>query len=103
MKLFRLLMAFALASSLSLTIPAKITNLEDGTHPAGWTFWLPDNWKAAPDGDRLEVEDKAGHVYMAFFVPKNAKDLNGALARLCTKSVRVTDGLSQSNQVRRWN
>ena len=24
-------------------------------------------------------------------------------ARLCTKSVGITDGLSQSNQVRRWN
>ena len=79
MKLFRLLIACVLVCSLSLATIARVKSPEEWTHPAGWKFWLPDNMKATPDGDMLEVEDKAGKVYIAFFVPKNVKDIGSAL------------------------
>lgn len=56
--------------------------IEEWSHPAGWKFWLPDNWKVNEDGNHLIATDKAEEVYVEFFVPKNIRQLDRALDEL---------------------
>jgi hypothetical protein len=52
---------------------------EEWEHPAGFRFWLPDNWKAEGDDDTLTVEGQDGQVFIAFFVPKNVRSMGRAV------------------------
>lgn len=53
--------------------------LDEWSHPAGFKFWLPDNWKVVGDGDTLTVEGQGGKVLLVFFVPKNVRSMERAL------------------------
>jgi hypothetical protein len=91
MKTFRTLTSLALLFSLSLAAASKpafarsgaLTHAapaaEEWEHPAGFRFWLPDNWKAEGDADTLTVEGQDGQVFIAFFVPKNVRSMERAV------------------------
>ena len=65
------------ATTLS-SAPISSTMPEEWSHPAGFKFWLPDNWKTKEDGDML-VANGPGEAEIYFFVPKNAKSFDNAL------------------------
>src|SRR5262249_34264823 len=75
----------------------------------GKVISLPDtNWEK--NGQTLVLALSTGCHFCTESAPfykelvqKRAKQGNIRLVRLCTTSVRITDGLSQSNQVRLWN
>jgi hypothetical protein len=91
MRTFRTLTMPALLLSLSLAGAAKPASLggaaatrgavaaEEWEHPAGFRFWLPDDWKAEGDDDTLTVEGQDGQVFIAFFVPKNVRSMERAV------------------------
>jgi hypothetical protein len=54
----------------------------DFSHPTGFKFWLPDNWKVEADGDYLVSHGQGGRVYLEFMVPKNLRSMDRALDEL---------------------
>jgi hypothetical protein len=56
---------------------ALATCAEEWSHPSGFKFWLPDNWKTKSEGDLLSSEGQG--VAAFFFVPKNSRSLDRTL------------------------
>ena len=66
--------------SISAASPKAVvggTALEEWSHPSGFKFWLPDNWKTKEEGETLVAEGPG--VAVIFIVPKNARSLDRAL------------------------
>ena len=50
---------------------------EEWSHPSGFKFWLPDNWKVKEEDGVLIASGADSEIF--FFVPKNSRSLDRAL------------------------
>jgi hypothetical protein len=81
----RLLIPFLFLLVLAAFLTVKGSNAlvavaEEWSHPSGFKFWLPDNWKTKSEGDFLSAEGQG--VAAFFFVPKNSRSLDRTLEEL---------------------
>ena len=65
------------AAATLVAAPVSSTVPDEWSHPSGFKFWLPDNWKTKEDGDMLTAIGPDSEIY--FFVPKNVKTFDSAL------------------------
>lgn len=66
-----------LAMSLAASAMAK-----QHKHPAGFTFWAPDDWEAKTEGKSVALIDKASEVLVVLHTPEGVKDMDQALKDL---------------------
>jgi hypothetical protein len=73
-----LAIAFWLCAAPAASVGAKPA-WEEFTHPSGFKFWLPDDWKVGAEGDNLSGEDKKGLAAIEVYVPKNIRQFDRAV------------------------
>lgn len=52
---------------------------DEFSHPSGFKFWIPDDWKVEAEGDSLSAEDKKGLAAIEVSVPKNIRQFDRAV------------------------
>lgn len=52
---------------------------DEFSHPSGFRFWLPDDWKVSAEGDSLSAEDGKGLAAIEVSVPKNIRQFDRAI------------------------
>ena len=72
-----LILACTAVFSGTVNLVSATAHLDEWTHPSGFKFWLPDNWKTKEEDGMLVAE--GGGAAVIFHVPKNARDMDRAL------------------------
>ena len=72
-----LAMAFWLCAAPAALVGAKPA-YDVFSHPSGFKFWLPDDWKVHGEGDNLSAEDKKGLAAIEIYVPKTIRQFDRA-------------------------
>lgn len=72
-----LAMVLICTAAFSVATNSVAAHRDEWSHPAGFKFWLPDNWKTKEEDGMLVAE--GGGAAVIFLVPKNSRDMDRAI------------------------